>query len=88
MNENYISDEEFEALSEKEQVQVLIDMIKDAPHDDLILLKNVLDKMLKFSTWESIEEEEPDEIDLQMLNAIDNDPECHEFVKESDINWD
>lgn len=87
MNEKYISDEEFEALSEKEQVQVLIDMIKDAPHDELILLKNVLDKMLKFSTWESIKEEEPDEIDLQMLHAIDNDPECHEFVKESEINW-
>ncbi|MDE7342242.1 MAG: hypothetical protein K2N80_17065 [Lachnospiraceae bacterium] len=50
MSKNYISDEEFEALSEKEQVQVLIDMIKDAPHNELILLKNVLDEMLKFST--------------------------------------
>lgn len=50
MSKNYISDEEFEALSEKEQVQILIDMIKDAPHDELILLKNVLDEMLKFST--------------------------------------
>lgn len=50
MSKNYISAEEFEALSDKE--------------------------------------EEPDEIDLQMLKAIDNDPECHEFVKESDINWD
>lgn len=86
MNEKYISDKDFEALSEKEQVQVLIDMIKDAPHNELILLKNVLDEMLKFSTLENIEEAEPDEIDLQMLNAIDNDPECHEFVKESDIN--
>lgn len=39
------------------------------------------------STWENIEEEEPDEIDLQMLKAIEDDPECHEFVKESDIDW-
>ena len=38
-------------------------------------------------TWENIEEEEPDEIDLQMLKAIEDDPECHEFVKESDIDW-
>lgn len=45
MSKNYISDEEFEALSEKEQVQVLIDMIKDAPHDELLLLKKELDKL-------------------------------------------
>ena len=40
------------------------------------------------ATWANIEEVEPDEIDLQMLEAIENDPECHEFVKESDIDWD
>lgn len=45
MSKNYISDEEFEALSEKEQVQVLIDMIKDAPHNELLLLKKELDKL-------------------------------------------
>lgn len=45
MTKQYISDEEFEALSEKEQVQVLIDMIKDAPHDELLLLKKELDKL-------------------------------------------
>ncbi len=38
-------------------------------------------------TWNDIEEEEPDEIDLQMLKAIEEDPECHEFTKESDIDW-
>ena len=31
MSEKYISDEEFDALSEEEQVQALIDMVKDAP---------------------------------------------------------
>ncbi len=39
MTEQYISDEEFDALSEKEQVAVLINMIKDAPRNELILLK-------------------------------------------------
>ncbi len=39
-------------------------------------------------TWDEIKEEEPDEIDLQMLKAIEEDPECHEFTKESDIEWD
>lgn len=39
-------------------------------------------------SWDDIGEEEPDEIDLQMLEAIKNDPDCHEFTKESDIQWD
>jgi len=43
----------------------------------------------KFRTsWDDIEEIEPDEIDLQMLKAIEEDPECHIFTKESEINWD
>lgn len=39
------------------------------------------------TSWNDIEEVEPDENDLQMLKAIETDPECHEFTKESDINW-
>ncbi len=30
--------------------------------------------------WDSIPEEEPDEIDLAMLEQIQNNPDCHEFV--------
>ena len=45
MTEQYISDAEFKALSEKEQVDILITMIKDAPHNELILLKNTLDEI-------------------------------------------
>ena len=41
MGAKYISDEEFDALSEDEQVQVLIDMVKDIPRDDLMMLKKV-----------------------------------------------
>lgn len=41
----------------------------------------------KTISWNDIEEAEPDAIDLQMLKAIEKDPECHEFVKESDIDW-
>lgn len=37
--------------------------------------------------WNDIEEVAPDAIDLQMLDEIKNDPDCHEYVKESDINW-
>lgn len=31
-------------------------------------------------SWDDIEEVEPDEIDLQMLEEIKNDPDCHSFV--------
>lgn len=31
------------------------------------------------SSWDDIEEVEPDEWDLQMLADIENDPECKEF---------
>jgi hypothetical protein len=39
-------------------------------------------------SWDDIEEEAPDEIDIQMLKAIEHDSECHEFTKEQDIVWD
>lgn len=39
-------------------------------------------------SWDDIKEEVPDETDLQMLKEIEIDSECHEFTKESDINWD
>ncbi len=39
-------------------------------------------------SWEDIEEEEPDSIDIQMLEAIRNDPDCHEFTNGKDIEWD
>lgn len=31
-------------------------------------------------SWDDIEEEEPDEIDLQMLKEIEEDPDCSEYV--------
>lgn len=30
--------------------------------------------------WNNIPEEDPDEIDLAMLRAIETDPECKEFL--------
>ena len=29
--------------------------------------------------WDSIEEIEPDEIDMKMIQEIQNDPDCHTF---------
>ena len=35
--------------------------------------------------WNSIEETEPDKIDLQMLRESKIDPDCHEFASEDDV---
>ncbi len=37
------------------------------------------------SSWDSIQETEPDGIDLQMLADIENDPDCHEFIPASEF---
>lgn len=34
---------------------------------------------------ESAPEVEPDEFDLKMLNAIENDPDCHTLATEKDV---
>ena len=35
--------------------------------------------------WDSIPEAEPDEIDLQMLREIEEDPDCREFVSSEEV---
>lgn len=39
----------------------------------------VLDKTSAVCLWDSIEEVEPDEIDLKMIQEIQSDPDCHTF---------
>ncbi|MCM1282377.1 MAG: hypothetical protein NC180_04075 [Muribaculaceae bacterium] len=36
-------------------------------------------------SWEDIPEALPDEIDLQMLKEMDEDPECNEFISEKEM---
>lgn len=38
--------------------------------------------------WDEVREAMPDEVDLQMLKAIASDPDCQEFTRESEIDWD
>jgi hypothetical protein len=35
--------------------------------------------------WDSIEEVEPDEIDLEMLREIDANPDCKIFISEKEL---
>ena len=45
MDDKYISDKEFESLSELDQVQVLKHIVEDIPHDDLIGLKDIFQEI-------------------------------------------
>jgi hypothetical protein len=36
--------------------------------------------------WDMIEEIEPDEFDLDMLNEINNNPDCNIFMTEKEID--
>ncbi|MBD5517697.1 MAG: hypothetical protein HDR07_04150 [Lachnospiraceae bacterium] len=36
------------------------------------------------TNWENVKEDTPDDWDLQMLQEIKSNPECHEFVFEDD----
>lgn len=68
----------------KEKIVGAITVMSDADAEELWDI--IVQKYTPVS-WDDIEEVEPDEIDLQMLEAIDKDPDCHVFTKESDISW-
>lgn len=68
----------------KEKIVEAITIMSDTDAEEL--WKIIVQKYTPVS-WDDIEEVEPDEIDLQMLEAIEKDPDCHEFTKESEINW-
>ena len=47
MNKEYISEEKFESLSDQEQVQALNQMLADVPHEDLMMLNDVLPEITR-----------------------------------------
>lgn len=70
-------------MSVKERIIGAVTVMSDK---DAEIFWKIIEKRFNPS-WYSIEEVQPDEEDLEMLKAIEKDPECHEFTKESDINW-
>lgn len=48
-------------------------------HDAEILWELILNRFSDLS-WDNIEEEAADDIDLEMLKSIEEDPDCHEFI--------
>ena len=50
--------------------------------EEVSYLWDIITSGFMHRSWEDIPETVPDEIDLQMLKEMDEDPECHEFVSE------
>ena len=51
--------------------------------NDAQILWNMITKTFGVN-WENIEAVKPDDWDMQMLDEIKVNPECHEFVSEED----
>lgn len=65
-------------MSEKEQLKQIIDRLPDYK---LAYVANLIMGIEKTN----IEEIEPDEWDLKMLDEINRNPDCHEFVSQEDL---
>ncbi len=61
----------------------IIGAITVMSNNDLEKLWDILKTQFN-NSWDNIEEIEPDEIDIKMLNEIENNPDCKVFVSEND----
>ncbi|MCL2199568.1 MAG: hypothetical protein FWB80_11650 [Defluviitaleaceae bacterium] len=48
-------------------------------------LSNRFQQTTQTVSWDDIEEVEPDEIDIEMMKEIENNPDCKEFVSEDEM---
>ena len=66
----------------KERILGAITMMDDSEAE---AVWNFVIENLSPRSWESIEEEEPDEWDLKMLEDIKTNPDCHEFISQEEL---
>ena len=67
----------------KEKIYRAVDCMDDKSSEKLWNI--IYQDFNKFAEWALIPEEEPDEIDLYMLEEIEKNPDCHEFVSSEEI---
>lgn len=70
----------------KEKIITLLNMMPE--HDAEMLLQYITSQYqvsMKSEYWTNIEEVEPDEIDIIMLNEIKSNPDCSDFVSEKEL---
>ncbi len=66
----------------KERILGAVTMMNDT---DAVKVWNFVVENLSPRSWDDIEEVEPDEWDLKMLDEIDKNPDCHEFISQEDL---
>ena len=70
----------------KEKILRTIELMDD---NDAVFVLNWLNSnfIMKYkkTEWDSIEEVEPDEIDLEMMAEIETNPDCQEFIFEEEL---
>jgi hypothetical protein len=62
----------------------IIGAITVMTENDATYIWNFIESNFAKKSWDSIPEELPDNIDMQMLKDIQNDPECKEFISAKD----
>ncbi len=67
----------------KERILGAVSIMDDSDAESL--WEYILSTFQPRSSWDEIEEVEPDEIDLMMLKEIEEDPECHEFISSEEL---
>ena len=65
----------------KERIIGAVSIMNDA---DAKIVWDMITDIFPSRSWEDIEEVEPDEIDLEMLREIADNPDCSTFVSEEE----
>lgn len=63
----------------------LIGAITVMDEDGAQRLWDIVKRLYSSSSWETVEEVEPDEMDLQMLREIQTNPDCTTFASDTEV---
>ena len=71
-------------MSAKEKILTLLEVMPE--HDAEVVFRYIVSRyQLSPKTWDDVEEVEPDEIDLEMLDEIENNPDCKKFISSNEL---
>lgn len=72
-------------MSVKDKIITLLEVMPEK--DAEILFRYIISKyqLSPIIDWATLEEEEPDKIDLELLEDIKNDAECYEFITSDEL---
>lgn len=48
-------------------------------------LWNIIERLYSVDGWDAVEEEEPDEIDLEMIRELQTDPDCMTTATQEEV---